>query len=686
MAALDVSSLDFEGLIRHEWLATNRLGGFASSTVCAMNTRKYHGLLVAAMAPPVGRMVLLSGVEETVITEKGAISLSVHEYPGTIYPRGFQHLRAFNSDPCPRWAYQHEGFTLEKTLQFLPDQNTVCIAYTLLGGTSPVDLELRPLLALRPIHELMFQWNGPLHVESGSGNGAAPDASGRFWVPATSRTPEVYFAHDGEFSRETVWYLNTIYRREQERGYAGLEDLWMPGVVRATVLPGHSVRLICSTAPIDLKSVAPVIASPSAPERLSSNGHPPDTTLDFLMTSTNVFIGRGKIAHLAQSCVIQSEYPWSSPLVRHGLIGLTGLLLVPCRYDEAKSFLSAIAAVVVDGVAPSEVPEDPNQPLVYRGADVALWLVEAMEAYRVYSGDESAIKKFLPTAQSIIANFSRGTRLGIKVEADGLLCSREPSVATTWMDAKAGDWVITPRHGCAVEINALWFNALRIVQSWFESIGEVAEAGDLEMRARKLQVSFNERFWNVRERFLYDVVDTGGNDESMRPNQLLAISLRNPVLNADRFVTVVERVINDLLTSRGLRTLAASDPGYQGRCEGNLVQRDRSRHQGTIHPWLVGPLVTAVCKAEKQSGRRVADVRQICAPMLEYLRGDGLGQLPGLFNGDAPHAAAGSIASAVSVGELTRCWAEDILEIVPQGTEKLQNVGRVSKISSDLGN
>ena len=247
MRPMSISDMSFENLIEREWIAVNGIGGYASSTVCGLNTRKYHGLLVAAMSPPARRMVLLSHVEETVWTSHGEFALANNEYPGTIFPRGFVYLRAFNVEPFPRWAYQGDGFTIEKSLRLLEGKNTACVSYSLLTGEKPVTLEIRALLALRGIHELMYQWNGRLSAES--------KRSGQVRIPATTRTPEVFFAHDGEFGADPHWHLNAIYRREDERGYGGLEDLWKPGAFRWTLSPGQTAHLACSTEPVHLERV-----------------------------------------------------------------------------------------------------------------------------------------------------------------------------------------------------------------------------------------------------------------------------------------------------------------------------------------------------------------------------------------------------------------------------------------------
>ena len=248
--SFDLAAMPLEGMIGREWLATNGLGGFASSTIPCLNTRKYHGLLVAAMAAPVRRMVLLSRMEETLHCDGWPHAMSSNEYPGTFHPEGYHALRAFSAEPFPRWAFQGDNWTLQKELCLLRGQNTVCLTYTLLAGKRPATLEVRPVFALRPIHELAYQWNGRLVAESYAGTGEGKSHR----IPATSRTPEVFFAHTGSFQAEPNWYLNTIYRREQERGYAGLEDVWTPGAVRFTLQAGQSVHFVCSADPIDLEA------------------------------------------------------------------------------------------------------------------------------------------------------------------------------------------------------------------------------------------------------------------------------------------------------------------------------------------------------------------------------------------------------------------------------------------------
>jgi len=434
---LDVSALPFDEMIGREWLATNALGGYAASTVPCVNTRKYHGLLVAAMAPPVRRMVLLSRVEETLFRDGWPYALASNEYPGTIHPEGFRHLRAFDHQPTPRWLYQGEGWTVEKSLHLLRGHNTVCLAYTLLGGGQPLDFELRPLLAMRPIHDLMYQWNGRLTVEEAplaparQGNVHAYDQSHSHRVPPTGRTPEVFFAHDGSsFDPQATWYFNTIYRREQERGYRGLEDLWMPGVVRYKLVPGTTVYFACSADPIDLAAVirqvreqdaATVTLSVPAPPRAAPPAPAGDSILADLAGAVDRFIVAiprdGSLGTPGGVSVI-AQYPWSPPQPRDALIGFGGLFLATGRLNEGAALLTSLAAKLQDGLLPSEFPEDGSSPL-YHGADVSLWFVNAVHQYLRRGGDEALVRRHLyePIVR-IIGAYRAGTGMGIRCDAE----------------------------------------------------------------------------------------------------------------------------------------------------------------------------------------------------------------------------------------------------------------------------
>jgi predicted glycogen debranching enzyme len=683
--SLHLANTPLEDLLSREWLTVNHLGGYASGTPVGINTRKYHGLLVAAMAPPVRRMVLLSRVEESIHIGNRSHFLSASEYPQTIHPTGFEYLVAFDHDPFPRWAFQGEGWTLEKTLRLVPDRNAVCLSYTLLGGWAAGELQLRPMLALRGIHELMFQWNGPLE--------ALALSPGHHRVEATVRTPEVYFAHDGAFGSQPLWYLNTIYRREQQRGYAGLEDVWSPGLVRWNLSPGRSVHFVCCTDPIDLPLMLADLqryaAMGSAPGgsgavHVAPSTKPPlDTSGSALERSALQFVPVDSADVGARRALLLTQYPWSPPLGRDAMIALPGLFLATRRFDEAKALLQSMASDLWNGLLPSSYPEDGSAPR-YEGADVSLWFVHALGQYLRYTGEDPAAHGLLVEAVAkIIEAYQHGTTLGIGTDLDGLLFTHAAGVPTTWMDAKVGDWVITPRQGRPVEVNALWYNAVCIAADLMRSIGRVARAEELAMLAVSIRHAFNRRFWNEKSGCCFDVVMDYGVDDAIRPNQLLAFSLPHAVLSTDRHASVLKIAKDQLLTPVGLRTLAASEAAYAGRYEGDPVSRDRACHQGSVYPWLLGPYADALLRVNANSAAAREELRLALNACLDQLNGDGLGQLCELFDGDVPRRPGGAIADVRSVAEVFRVYVEGVLAIQPGATLE-SDLARSAPESIDL--
>jgi predicted glycogen debranching enzyme len=657
MRPISISDMSFENLIEREWIAVNGIGGYASSTVCGLNTRKYHGLLVAAMSPPARRLVLLSHVEETVWTSHGEFALSNNEYPGTIFPRGFQHLRAFNVEPFPRWAYQGEGFTIEKSLRLLEGENMACISYSLLTGEKPITLEIKALLALRGIHELMYQWNGRLTADS--------KRDGLVRIPASTRTPEVFFAHDGEFRAEPHWHLNAIYRRENERGYSGLEDLWKPGSFRWTLSPGQTAHLTCSTEPVELVRVLSDLEKvrENLDRRTSVVTTEVDSRLEMLVRAAESFVVRAAVETSGERSVeVIAQYPWSPPGARAALIGFCGLFLTTGRLEEGRDLLLGLAAQLHNGMIPTEYPESGEAP-TYQGIDVSLWFINAVGEYFGQTEDEATLPLLFAAVEQIVETYRVASGDILFRDAGGLIGTRSDRPARSWMDAQVGDWVVTPRRGRTVDLNALWFNALMTGSRLASKLGKTAAAKQWEDEANVVRESFNGRFWNAKLDCCFDVVTDDGADASIRPNQIFAISLPHAVLAAQRHQAVIQRVQDELLTPRGLRSLGRREPGYQGKYIGNVVSRDGAQHQGSVYPWLLGPLAAAYLKTHGRSAGNMAKVLQWIGPCLEYMEGDGLGQLCELFDGDAPHAARGAMASALSAAEILRMYARDILGI-----------------------
>lgn len=657
MDPLHVGGMPLDGLLEREWLITNGAGGYACSTAVGLNTRKYHGLLVAAMTPPVRRMVLLSRIEETLHLKGWPNALACNEYPGTIHPEGHRLLKAFCAGPYPRWAYQGDGWTLEKSVRLVRGDNTVVVSYTLLSADCPADLEIRPLLALRSMHDLMYQWNGRLAAEN--------KTQRHHRIPPTTRTPEVFFAHDGTFSPSPAcWYLNTIYRREEQRGYSGLEDLWNPGVVRWRLSPGQTVHFVCSAEPIEIdKALASLDTEDARPVTVSEIISLPDTTQDLLVASARAYVCDALDPNQPTMRLL-TGFPWASPSVRDALIAFAGVFLVTKDFAGAKSLLLSLATKLDHGLLPSGLPENGSDP-VYRGADISLWFINALWQYLRYTGDEQTVSRLLDTAAEIVTEYRHGTLLGIATDADGLLETHAAGMGTTWMDAKIGDWVVTPRAGRPVELNALWYNALRVTAELCGRFGRTKQADDLRELASKTAASFNKKFWNADRGCCFDVIDDHGTDPSIRPNQLLAISLPFAVLAMERHPTLLEKIHRSLLTPFGLRTLAPDDPAYHGRYTGDVVSRDRALHQGSVFPWLLGHWVTAYLRVLGRGATTRREALKFLEPCLQHMQGPGLGHLCELFDGDAPHRPGGAIASAASVGELLRAYVEDILDQAP---------------------
>lgn len=648
-----VGESGLDRLLGSEWLATNGTGGFAASTACGLNTRKYHGLLVAAMAPPVRRMVLLSRVEETLWCGGQRFELGCNEYPGCVYPQGYRLLADFQAHPFPQWTYQGEGWRLVKSLRLLRGQNTVVLTYRFGGSAKPADLEVRPILAMRPIHELSFQSNWNLAAEN--------RGSRHHRVPATSRSPEVFFAHNGRFQSGPDWYLSQIYRREQERGYAGLEDLWGPGIVRYRLERGRVAQFVCSTDPIELRrAIERADAQYVAPPRIPSA----DPARDALRRAAEQFVvtigdGADRPAH----CI--TGYPWAAPSGRDALIAFAGLFLVTGRFAEAKSLLLRFATSLNNGLMPSRFAEN-GVPPAYEGADVSLWFVNAVWDYLRYADDQATLERqLLDVVCRIIDAYRAGAGLGIRPDADGLLATRSPGAPATWMDAKVGDWVVTPRVGRPVELNGLWYNAVRIAAELCDRCNRADRARELGAFAGSIRSAFNQRFWNEDLGCCLDVVEDHGRDPSVRPNQLLAISLPFAVLDAERHAGVLERVKGELLTPVGVRTLSPGDSRYAGRYEGNVASRDRAQHNGSAFPWLLGTYVRAMMKLRGRGPAARQEARDVLRGCIDHLLNDSTGQICELFDGDAPHRPGGAIASAACVGQVLRCYAEDVLALGP---------------------
>lgn len=648
---------NLDAALRREWLETNGIGGFASATINGCNTRRYHGLLVAATKPPVGRFVLLSKFEETLIVNGRAYELGTNRYPGAVHPQGFQFLTQFRLDPFPTFTFRVDGIEIEKTVLMVQGENTNVIEYRISGMTEPItaQLEIRPLIAFRDYHSLTH--------ENGTINGRIDEQAGQISVSPYPGLPSLYLANNADSIEATGdWYRTFEYDAERERGLDFQEDLFNPCVLRFDLNSNARATVIASTEPQKTTAAEQYRQRELLRRRDITQQLPvADEFVRALTAAADQYI----VSRGDQKSVI-AGYHWFSDWGRDTMIALPGLTLPTGRFDIARGILRTFAQHVDQGMLPNRFPDAGDTP-EYNTVDATLWFFEAVRAYLAYTGDLVLVQQELyPVLTDIINWHVRGTRYGIKLDAAGLLNSGEPGVQLTWMDAKVGDGVVTPRRGKPVEIQALWYNAICIMEELAARIGDDTARKRYNSMAALTKWSCNRLFWHETGGYLYDVVNGGPPDASIRPNQIFAVSLRHSMLSPERARQVVSTVQEHLLTPYGLRSLAPTDPQYRGRYTGDGTSRDGAYHQGTVWPWLMGAFITAYIKINGGSdmARRQAEVW--LTALQEHLADAGLGHISEIFEGDAPHRAVGCIAQAWSVAEVLRATVEDIYGIRPQ--------------------
>jgi predicted glycogen debranching enzyme len=596
---------------KREWLETNGIGGFSSSTITGLNTRRYHGLLTAALNPPSDRKVLLSKLEETLIVNGNRYELSSNQYPGVVHPQGFLYLEEFRLDPWPVFVWRVEDVELSKSVFMIQGENAVVVQYRL-EGSSECLLELRPLIAFRDFHATTHA-NGAL-------NASVTQKAGLASIQPYRDLPVLHFAHDAkELLFEAYWNYSFQYDRERERGLDFAEDLFHP-----------------FTLVFDLKREGNVIASLKE-HQVSEAG---DLMLaERARRQGNWTVADSFIVDRAEGKSVIAGYHWFGDWGRDTMIALPGLTLATGKPDVARDILTAFSQFISEGMLPNRFPDRGEQP-EYNTVDATLWYFEAIRAWLAATGDIAFVKaKLLPALRGIIEWHRTGTRYGIRVDDDGLLLAGEPGVQLTWMDAKVGGFVVTPRQGKPVEIQALWYNALRVIQS----LSGNARYGSMADQAQK---SFAAQFWNPDTGCLFDLPG----DASIRPNQLAAISLTNRILeDREKAASILNVVERELVTPYGLRTLARNSAEYRGQCVGDQASRDGAYHQGTVWPWLIGLYCDACFYV-----RGKVELGRILGSLEQFRDSRGVSYIPEIFDGDWPHEPRGAIAQAWSVGEIIR--------------------------------
>jgi predicted glycogen debranching enzyme len=662
---------DEELMLRREWLVTNGLGGFAAGTLSGVPTRRYHGLLVASLPTPIGRTNMLNHLFE-IVTLPGGESRHLSGLERRDAPQWpcSECLKEFRlEDGLPVWRYDFGEVVLEKRILMLHTQNTTHVSYHILSGGEGVRLTLRPAIQFRPYEEPVRA-----SVEETYTVTAIEDrlelCTGHTYPPlrlkiyGTSAT----FALDGS-------KISAIqYRTEERRGYAHIGELWSPGYFNVDVSADIPATLICSTENWDTAlALLPEVARAAEHERrerLIAAAHPKarEGVAAELVLAADQFVitpsGRQEDAARARAAgedvrSVIAGYHWFTDWGRDTMISLEGLSCTTGRHQEAGWILRTFGQYVRDGLIPNMFPDGSNEGL-YHTADATLWFFQAVHRYLQATDDRVTLEILLPKLHDIVGHHLRGTRYGIKVdETDGLLRQGAEGYQLTWMDAKCDGWVVTPRRGKAVEINALWYNALRLLEGWTRATEGEEAARTLATHAEACRTSFNKRFWNEQLGHLFDVVESdeydGGDDPSCRPNQLFAIALEHPVLDESRWKSVLNVAREKLLTPVGLRSLSQDHPDFHPTYHGDLKTRDAAYHQGTVWAWLIGPFIDAWLKAYPEDR---AGARRMLEGFLSHLDDCCVGSISEVFDAVEPFAARGCVAQAWSVAELLRCWVK----------------------------
>ena len=654
--------------LTQEWLVSNGLGGYASGTVAGPLTRRYHGLLIAALPNPLGRTMMLNALSERIRLPNGKAYFNGPRELTGVQVESTLSAQEFRLEAgLPVWQYKIDDFTIEKRVLLPHRQNTVLISYTLVQGTGTVRLGLRPAVHFRS-HDAFV--SAPL--------------SNRFTLTAVDEGYEVCGTVAGvpplrmhcepssvfTFDRKTI--QNVQFRTEERRGYEFEGSLWSPGYFRVDLQEGRPATFVASTESWDTLHALSVEEAPQremvrrramigeahAEVRNGYAGELVFAADQFIMTPA------GRVEDVARAHASGDEvrsviagYHWFTDWGRDTMISLEGLTLTAGRYNQAGWILRTFAHYVRDGLIPNMFPEGEKHGL-YHTADASLWFFHAVSRYVQHSGDTATLRLILPKLLEIANKHLEGTRFGIRVDpSDGLLTQGEEGYQLTWMDAKVDGWVVTPRRGKAVELNALWYNALTLLTEWMTEVYGAESGKPFAEHAARTRESFNRRFWNPATGCLFDVVDQqdgSGDDPACRPNQVFAISLPNPVLDREHWVPVMEKVTHKLLTRVGLRSLAPDDPGYHARYDGDLRSRDAAYHQGTVWAWLIGPYVDAWLKLNPGKN---TEARKLLEGFVDHMGEACVGSISEVFDAEEPHTPRACIAQAWSVAEVLRCWA-----------------------------
>ncbi|MEM3536165.1 MAG: amylo-alpha-1,6-glucosidase [Candidatus Bathyarchaeia archaeon] len=675
----------FEKAIQKEWIITNGLGGYASSTALGINTRKYHGLLIASLNPPIERTLCLAKLDEDVNIEGNTYPLGTNEFQNGFFPQGYGLLKEFSISPSPKYVYSVANVRVEKTIFMPHEKNATVVIYEVSNKNNrDVKVQIFPLTNCRHIHAVTDKWKT-------SWNLTQKEKTIHFNTPKCTL---IIGATNGHFNCAPKWIEKIYYREEEARGESCFDDCYQPGyfeiAVKANKSESFAVFAVAAKGEENAHRIlaempTSVYDAEGLLEREAQRTEnfltkfyekhasvPKSNWLSWVAFSTDAFIVRG--LNTAQKFII-AGYHWFGVWGRDAFVSLPGLMLVTGRFEDARKVFLTFKTHYSRGLIPNFLSEE-NGSTAYNAVDATLWLVNATLQYLKYTGDFRFVQEQLwETLKGIVENHVKGTLFNIHLDSDGLLAHDSQ---LTWMDTAINGQPVTPRAGKAVEVQALWYNALKTMELLAHRFKEKRMADEYAQIAERAKVSFNEKFWNANKNCLFDTIGEHGEDDSLRPNQIIAVSLDFTMLDNTKKEKIVDAVHHELLTPYGLRTLARNHPKYVGAYIGDRKSRDKAYHNGTVWPWLLGPFTTAFLKVKGYSDyRREYALSNFLSPLFsEQIFKAGLGMISEIFDGEPPHTPRGCIAQAWSVAEPLRAYIEDIMQIRPKyEREVLQGLG-----------
>ena len=665
----------FEQGYEKEWILTNGLGGFSSCTVTGDTARIHCGYLVASLRPPVDRVNVLSKIQEKIMCGKRTFDLACQEYSGDC-TEGYKYLEQFRMDIVPTYCYQTDEISIEKTIAMEHGKNTVAVCYTVTGATQPVTVRLTPLFAMRPIDKV----NSPADIAN-----FRSSVFGRTMLVGrgdnSSFNAKFYISEGEYFDRSTIptsmaapTFIaeeNQLLAIDARNGFRGLDSQYTPFDAVIKVYPGETRKfyVICSTEDEDITAKNGFDIVKAYTDRmydLIRRNPARDIFSAHFTWAADAFIVDRASTGLK---TIMAGYPWFADWGRDTMIALTGLTLCTHRFEDCEKILKSFAMYEKNGLIPNVFPNSASDEPMYNTMDGSLWYFYAVERYLHYTGKEENFNfirdEIFPVLKKIIYAYENGTDYSIGMDSDGLVYGGSEKDQITWMDVRVGDWVVTPRHGKPVEINALWYNALKVMEMLCEKFER--DGSHYRELAERVKVSFVRKFWNERGGYLYDVADPC--EDRIRPNQIYAVSLPYTMLDRHKELAIVDCVSRHLLTVYGLRSLSYSDPEYKGQYIGRLINRDAAYHMGTSWGFLMGGYISAFCKVHDHSPYSVRRCKEICSRFLDHMNDGCINGVAEIFDGDFTCTSRGCFTQAWSVGELLRAYTEDVLPYLKRTPE-----------------